>query len=344
MTDVLWELNGVTLRSDSGNRLDNLSLRIRTGVTAVIGYSGAGKTSLLNLLAGMESADTGAVSFSPQQIPGRTTSLPLFWVPQDGGLWPHLSVTQHLAYVSPSGAEPPTATGRGSGGEDRSEGSQPAAAPGNPSHPTNNFLELFDLQHRRQALPGELSKGEQSRLAVARCLAANAAVMLMDEPLAHVDLVRTPKYWRIMRDFVTSSGASFVFSTHEPDVAVRESEHVICLSEGRVIYSGATAELYAQPPNREAGALLGPVNWFNPEELPIWLPQQTSPGQPMSLRPESLQIRPSENSELRILSFHFSGSYAETTLEHLPSATQKTIIHRPPGDVHFPGQSVRIDV
>ena len=84
MNTTLWTLDRVTL----GRRLRDVTLTIERGVTAVLGHSGAGKTSLLNLLVGFESADSGEVS---ARFDRGAHARPLFWAPQDDGLWPHLT-------------------------------------------------------------------------------------------------------------------------------------------------------------------------------------------------------------------------------------------------------------
>src|ERR1043166_6290778 len=96
MSESLWKLERVFLQGDYRPRLRDVTLEIRPGVTAVIGQSGAGKTSLLNLLVGFEKPDRGSISpihrFADSPIP-------VFWTPQDDGLWPHLSVSEHLETV-----------------------------------------------------------------------------------------------------------------------------------------------------------------------------------------------------------------------------------------------------
>ena len=98
MNRILWQLEGVGL----GQRLRDITLRIEPGVTAVLGHSGAGKTSLLNLLVGFEKPDAGKLIAEFNRGSHR---IPLFWVPADGGLWPHLTVAEHIAIV----AQAPTA-------------------------------------------------------------------------------------------------------------------------------------------------------------------------------------------------------------------------------------------
>jgi len=329
MADVLWELKHVVLAGDPGNRVDGVSLTVTDGVTAVIGYSGAGKTSLLNLLAGLDSPSSGVISgLIERDEAGRKKAfpLPLYWVPQDGGLWPQLTIRRHLEVVSAAELRDPA---------DSSDESQEL---------TDKLLAQFDLTHRQQAVPGTLSKGEQSRLSVARALAANPAVLVMDEPLAHVDSVRRPQYWHVIREHLDRTGASLVFSTHEPEVVIREAESVVCLDEGRVLYAGPTAELYNDPPDAAAAGFLGPINWFEKDELPTWLAQHSGSENAVRVRPEALKVEPDENGAMEILSFRFSGSYAETVVKNLKSFAVKTIVHRPSGKVHDPGQRIVIKI
>ena len=335
--EPLWQLRQVSLPGDTAPRLDNISVEIGRGVTAVIGYSGAGKTSLLHLLSTLEIPGSGSIEVAEIVRSGAAPfCLPTFWVPQNAGLWSHLRAIEHIEAVQSAGITQKSAT---------------------PRESADNWLAKFDLSERRRAYPAHLSRGEQSRLAVARALAANPAVLLMDEPLAHVDPIRTPQYWSVIREHLTTTGASLVFSTHEPSVAIQESHHVICLKSGKVTATGATAEIYAHPPTQEVGQFLGPVNWFLQDQVSVWLPADslfpsTADGADgvggaegaLGLRPENIHLRGCPNGVFEILSFRFAGSYAETQLQHRDSAQVRTIIHRPAGGAHFVGQRVELEV
>src|SRR4051812_35132222 len=184
MKNKLWQLQAVGL----GRRLNDLTLSIESGVTAVLGHSGAGKTSLLNLLVGFETPDSGEIS---AQFERGAHAIALFWVPPDGGLWPHLTVAEHIVAVTKTDV--------------------------------NHWLEEFDLVNRRDSRPDTLSAGEQARLSVARALAADAAVLVMDEPLVHLDQNRAGKYWQIIRRHLAVKGTSLVFATHSPKSVLAEA-------------------------------------------------------------------------------------------------------------------------
>lgn len=361
----LFRLQDVSLRGEQRPRLERVSLSIPAGTTALIGYSGAGKTSLLNLLAGFEQPDSGTL-VGPGRTrtvgpPGRPHSgsdraprLPLFWAPQNGGLWPHLSVLQHLTAVSPNSlrrtAAIPTDVHRNS-------------APRNSEKSADEILQALDLDHRRQALPGALSQGERARLAVARALASRAQILLLDEPLAHVDLARRSRFWDFIRNEVAVSCASLIFASHDPEVVIRESTAVICLDQGRVIFQGATSRLYRHPPDRISAEFLGPVNWFEPHTASVWLclasgrqpddalaaeadtipdnsPDNSRTGS-VAIRPEWLELQRDPAGPLEVVSSVSSGVLTATVVRHRELGQQRLLRHCSSSRRLHPGDLVR---
>lgn len=277
MTDVLWQLQSI----DMPGRLTSVDLTIAPGVTAVIGPSGAGKTTLLNLLVGFERPARGTIQ---SNLDPADHHLPLFWSPPDGGLWAHLSAADHLHYVS-------------------SDAKRNAA-----------LLDDFDLAHRADAKPAALSQGERSRLAVARALAADAAALVMDEPLAHVDPSRLDRYWAALRRH--SADASLVFATHDPRRVLAEADHVICLAEGRVTYAGDVDTLYHHPPTEALARALGDANWL--------------PGDPpRCLRPHAVTIEPDEAGTYTVVSSRFEGEVTRSELKDNATGDTRTWLHRP---------------
>jgi ABC-type multidrug transport system ATPase subunit len=307
MMDMLWQLDGVTLNGWQGARLRDVSVAIPPGVTAVLGQSGAGKTSLLNLLVDFEKPDAGAVRL---MTPFDNSRLPVFWVPQDDGLWPHLTAGDHLRMVSDA---------------------DPAG-----------LLAEFDIADKGASYPDELSEGERARLSVARALASGARVLVMDEPLAHVDAARVGRYWGVMRRHLASTGASLVFSTHLPKTVLGEADHVICLRDGRVIYDGAVDELYWRPATSELADCLGEHNWVRPDEARGWL------GRPETsercYRPEQVKIAVSPDGHCTVVSSRFHGSVAETELKRLDGGQTRLWVHRPPNSGLRSGDRVELEV
>ncbi len=278
-----------------------MTVQLHTGCTAVIGYSGAGKTSLLNLLVGFEKPDAGTLAKPAGRI---------FWTPQNGGLWPHLTVREHFLIVRP----------------------------GHP--PPDGLLADFDLAHKLASRPDELSEGEQSRLSVARALWTNAPVLVMDEPLVHVDPARADVCWQAIRRHLAATNTSLVFSTHSPETVLGEAGRALCLKAGRLLYDGKVTDLYDQPPTAELAGFLGPTNWFEPDEARLWLDRDGFA--PRSWRPEQIAIAPADRTVFTVLAARFRGSVAEVDLRHELSGQERRFYHRPASNRLQPGASAAI--
>jgi iron(III) transport system ATP-binding protein len=284
--ESLWQLTGIQTRHGRSDwPSDPLTLNIPSGRVAVLGPSGAGKTSLLNLLVGFTRPTRGSIR-APERIA---------WVPQDHGLWMAHTAIEHLTLV------------------------------GMPRGQAEALLAEFDLADRATARAGTLSIGEGARLAVARALAMKVPVLVMDEPLAHVDLARSGKYWRTIREHLASSGASLIFATHQPELALAESTHAICLHNGVVEFEGLTSALYESPASAGLATFLGPANWMTAADLDLWLGLAANAER--CIRPERLLIEPASEGPI-VISARFYGSHAETELRH-PAGAQRIFLHRP---------------
>ncbi|QDU78791.1 Putative 2-aminoethylphosphonate import ATP-binding protein PhnT [Polystyrenella longa] len=283
MSDVYWSVTNVILPGKPTPRLDHFSATLTSRPTAILGPSGSGKTSLLNVLAGFEQPQSGEVK--PQFIKA-TNRLPLFWVPHTWGLWPHLTVQAQLEKV----VTPPTTL-----------------------H-IERMLQAFDLFPLKSKYPHQLSQGEQSRVAVARALVAAPQVLLMDEPLVHVDPARAPGYWEFVREWCQSQQIALLFSTHQPEVALREAEEVLCLKEGRLLFQGSTQDLYQSPPSEELARYLGPTNWFAAEEVSIWFENPNNTIQ--HHRPEQLTWQSDASGPCEVEQACSLGALQEVDLHH----------------------------
>jgi len=312
--NLLWKLNDVSLSGRKSPRLNGVSVEIPDGVTAVLGSSGAGKTSLLNVLVGFERPSAGQVDCQIRELNGR---LKLFWSPPGYGLWPHLTVYDHLSTVRPEGNADPAGV--------------------------DSLLAAFGLSHLRDARPGSLSLGERSRLSVARALASDARVLVLDEPLAHVDVGRVGSYWSAGREYCAARNISVVLATHSPEVVLREASHVICLTDGQVTYAGGTDQLYERPQSAEQAAMLGPGNWFSGDDATCWFsatPDRLPQSPPFCVRPERLSIQSSPDGIATVEATRFAGAIAEVDLLQTQHGARRTFLHRPAGPSLRPGDRV----
>jgi ABC-type multidrug transport system ATPase subunit/sugar lactone lactonase YvrE len=301
MTAALWTLRDVTLSGRSSPRLNRVTTTIPMGTCAIAGPSGAGKTSLLNLLVGFERPTGGVVDGpgSSAASDGEQQSRPsVYWCPPDDGLWPHLTVREHLEVVSPDKA------GR--------------------SEAVADLLRAFQLSALAEARPDSLSEGERARLSVARAIATGARILVMDEPLSHVNRALRRDCWRVLRQLCAERGASLVFSSHDAETILREAEHVICLDRGSVVWSGPVSELYLSPASRELAEFLGPVNWFEPEDATLWLGKSFDT--PRGVRPESLTLTAAADGPFVVEEAASIGNLAEIELRDA-AGRRRTFIH-----------------
>lgn len=251
MTQLLWTLKQVTLRGRQRPRLRDVSAEIPSGVTAVVGDSGAGKSSLLNLLVGFEQPDAGEIDCHCVPAAGQ---LMVYWLPPGDGLWSHLSVRQHLEVVQP-------------------------AADG-ASAIIDQLLSQFELDSLQRARPDDLSQGERARLAITRALASRATVLVLDEPLVHTSILRQPRYWALVREICSRNGTSLVIASHDLEVISREAEHLLILDAGQLVYSGPLERSSQPVPNPVAAEMLNRICGYCEQEPKTehLFKQNTGPG------------------------------------------------------------------
>ncbi len=194
------------------------------GVTALFGPSGCGKTTLLRSLAGLEQAK-GTLSVNGDVWQDEGGSLPphrrpVGYVFQEASLFPHLSALDNLRY-----------------GMKRS----PQAAGVDIDH----IIDLLGIRPLLSRRPEHLSGGERQRVGIARALAVNPKLLLMDEPLAALDLQRKQEILPYLDRLQRELKMPVIYVTHSPDEVARLAHHLVVLSEGRAIASGSLADTLA---------------------------------------------------------------------------------------------------
>jgi putative ABC transport system ATP-binding protein len=191
----------------AGTRIDilrGISLRINHGeFVAIMGPSGSGKSTLLGIIAGLDSPTSGRVLVDGVDITrmsegqlAQIRNAKIGMVFQAFNLIPTLTAQENV--------EAPLYVGK---------------HPGSPSARARELLELVGLSHRLGNRPNQLSGGEQQRVAVARALAANPAIVIMDEPTGNLDKANGDNVLQMIRDLRTATGTTFIIATHDPNVA-----------------------------------------------------------------------------------------------------------------------------
>jgi molybdate transport system ATP-binding protein len=193
-----------------------------TGVTALFGHSGSGKTTLLRCIAGLERAAEGYLKINgdvwqdgPQWIP--IHKRPLGYVFQEASLFHHLSVIGNLRY----GMKRVVA--------DRQVSLEQA-------------IELLGIGHLLERKPDRLSGGERQRVAIARALAVSPRLLLMDEPLAALDLKRKREILPYLERLHSDLHIPIIYVSHSPDEVARLADYIVAMEDGRVLVQGPLAE------------------------------------------------------------------------------------------------------
>jgi molybdate transport system ATP-binding protein len=229
----------MTLTVDIERRLGSFRLKAAfeagAGITALFGRSGAGKTSVVNAIAGILRPDGGRIVIGGEPmfdsragIDVPTPRRRIGYVFQEGRLFPHLNVRQNLGYAG-------------------------LFARGMPASELARVVELLGLKDLLERRPGNLSGGEKQRVAIGRALLSAPRLLLLDEPLASLDAHRKNEvlqYIELLRDEIR---IPVVYVSHSVEEVVRLADTVVLLSAGEVSAVGAAEEIMGRPDLRAAG-------------------------------------------------------------------------------------------
>ncbi|MFF2015560.1 betaine/proline/choline family ABC transporter ATP-binding protein [Paenibacillus sp. NPDC058177] len=244
---VAVEFRNVSKDYGSGTVLRDFNLTVPKGqIVTIIGPSGCGKTTLLKMINRLEEPSEGQVLVEGRDI-GSVDAVSLRrdigYVIQQIGLFPHMTIEENIGIV-------PRLKGAGKG-ERREQ--------------VTKLLQLIGLspEQYRKRYPHELSGGQQQRIGVARALASDPSIILMDEPFSALDPISRVQLQKELINLNQRLHKTIVFVTHDIDEALKIADRVILLSEGEVVQSSTPAELLAHPANEFVVEFLGPERFQN---------------------------------------------------------------------------------
>ena len=234
------ELKNVTKAFDGQVVLDNINLDIYDNeFLTLLGPSGCGKTTTLRIIGGFESADQGDVIFMGENIndvpPYKRNVNTVF---QRYALFPHLNVFENVAFPLREKRVPKAEI------EQR----------------VNEMLHLVALTGFEKRSVTSLSGGQQQRVAIARALVNNPKVLLLDEPLAALDLKLRKDMQQELKKIQKATGITFIFVTHDQEEALSMSDTVVVMSEGRIQQIGTPIDIYNEPKNAFVADFIGESN------------------------------------------------------------------------------------
>ncbi|MFC3749576.1 ABC transporter ATP-binding protein [Paenibacillus sp. GCM10012306] len=235
------EFKQVTKNYGSGNVLENFDLTIPSGqIVTIIGPSGCGKTTLLKMINRLIEPESGSVLVEGQEV---STLNPvelrrnIGYVIQQIGLFPHMTIEQNISIVP------------------RLKGEKKKDL----VHRTEELLQLIGLDPKqfRSRYPHELSGGQQQRIGVARALASNPSIILMDEPFSALDPISRVQLQKELIKLNEKVQKTIVFVTHDIDEALKIADQVILLKDGFIVQTGTPANLLEEPASDFVREFLG---------------------------------------------------------------------------------------
>ena len=239
MTANALEITGLGKSFGGHPVLQGVDLSVPKGtVTAVVGASGCGKTTLLRLVAGFETPDSGTISIAGRTVAhaGGVTAAhrrDVGYVAQDGALFPHLTVGQNIAY----------------------------GLSGNARRSRARVAELLDTVSLDESMarrrPHQLSGGQQQRVALARALAREPALMLLDEPFSALDTGLRASTRKAVAQLLADAHVTTLLVTHDQEEALSIADQVAVMRDGRFTKVGTPQQVYLTPQDRFTAQFLG---------------------------------------------------------------------------------------
>jgi sulfate transport system ATP-binding protein len=253
------KISGINKRYGDFVALDNINVDLPTGqLTALLGPSGGGKSTLLRIIAGLETADTGTVNIEGTEA----THLPpqkrnVGFVFQHYAAFKHMSVAKNVAF----------------GLEIRKRPKDEIKAK------VDELLELVHLSQFADRKPNQLSGGQRQRMALARALAVEPSVLLLDEPFGALDAKVRKELREWLRRLHDEVEVTTVFVTHDQEEALEVADEIVVINEGRIEQVGTPDQLYDEPANDFVMSFLGPTTvldgtLYRPHDIEVF----THPG------------------------------------------------------------------
>jgi sulfate transport system ATP-binding protein len=234
------EVHHVTKRFGSFTALDDVSVTVRDGaLMALLGPSGSGKSTLLRIIAGLETPDTGNVTIAEEDVtgaPARTRGVGFVF--QHYAPFKHMTVHDNVAFGLTVRHTPKREV----------------------SERVNELLGLVRLDGLAKRYPSQLSGGQLQRMALARALAPEPKVLLLDEPFGALDVQVRGELREWLRRLHEEIHVTTIFVTHDQEEAMDVAAQIVVMNGGRVEQTGSPRELYEHPSNEFVMSFIGPVN------------------------------------------------------------------------------------
>ncbi|MCM1440370.1 MAG: ABC transporter ATP-binding protein [Roseburia sp.] len=278
-------INNVSKSFGKKEVIKNLTLTFKDGeFTTLLGSSGCGKTTLLRMIAGLETPNSGEILFDDEIVfsTGKKINYSpekrnLSFVFQDFALWPHMTVFENVAF-----------------------GLRARKQKENLKEKVENALAIVKLEGFANRYPHELSGGQQQRVAFARAIVTEPRCILFDEPLSALDAQLREGMRIEIKQLTKKLGTTSVFVTHDQSEAMSMSDKIAIMNGGTVEQFDTPVEIYERPATKFVAQFIGKSNWLDENRM---------------IRPEDINLKGKGHTEQgTVLSSHYQGGYFDIIL------------------------------
>ena len=243
MSEYIIELRGVSKNFHDHPVLQNINVEIKNGeFLTLLGPSGCGKTTLLRLISGFETPNSGTILLNGKNVDGLSPNLRhVNTIFQSYALFPHMTVFENVAFGLRCKHLPKDEI------QDR----------------VQEALRIVKLETFGERKPDQLSGGQQQRVAIARAVVNKPLVLLLDEPLSALDYRLRKTMQLELKQLQAQLGITFIFVTHDQEEALSMSDRVVVMNHGLIEQIGTPREIYEDPENLHVAQFIGEVNIFD---------------------------------------------------------------------------------
>ncbi|OZV13333.1 iron ABC transporter ATP-binding protein [Tissierella sp. P1] len=277
---MFLQLKNLTKLFDKENGVKNFNLDVKEGeFITILGPSGCGKTTTLNLLGGFLKPDSGEILLDR----GNITNLPpekrpISTVFQSYALFPHMNVIENVAYGI-----------RFYRKEKKRKAMEIA----------KEYIDIVGLAGYENSRVGNLSGGQQQRVALARSMATNPKILLLDEPLSNLDASLRGRMREELKELQRRFKITMIFVTHDQSEALCLSDKIVVMDKGNIVQVGTSREVYFYPVSEYVASFVGKSNLLNED------------GKTYIIRPEDIKITKDINGEYIVKDKIFMGQHTE---------------------------------